>query len=94
MAEYIDREKIIKKTCSDCTRQFELICRHPEPCGILISAFLCEQKEDVAVAKHGKANYIAYDMPYCEYGTCSVCGAYIQAWNYCPNCGAKMDLDE
>ena len=28
-------------------------------------------------------------------GTCSVCGSYEHAyafgWNYCPNCGAKMD---
>ena len=41
---------------------------------------------------HGKVTHITYDMPYCEYGICNVCGAYIQAWNYCPNCGAKMDL--
>ncbi len=30
-------------------------------------------------------------------GTCSVCGSYDHAyafgWNYCPNCGAKMDGD-
>jgi hypothetical protein len=30
-------------------------------------------------------------------GTCSVCGshehAYAFGWKYCPNCGAKMDLE-
>lgn len=30
-------------------------------------------------------------------GTCSVCGSYDHAyafgWNYCPNCGARMDGD-
>lgn len=25
---------------------------------------------------------------------CSVCGEYgVPCWNYCPNCGAKMDLE-
>lgn len=26
---------------------------------------------------------------------CSVCGSrYVEPWNYCPNCGARMDLEE
>lgn len=47
---------------------------------------------DVAPVVHGKVTHVIY-MPHCKNGTCNVCGAYIQAWNYCPNCGAKMDLE-
>lgn len=46
---------------------------------------------DVAPVVHGKVTHITEDAPYCEYGICNVCGAYIQSWNYCPKCGAKMD---
>lgn len=48
MAEYIDREKIISKTCSNCTRQIDLACQYEEPCEHLIAAFLNEDAADVA----------------------------------------------
>ena len=46
---------------------------------------------DVAPVVYGKVTHVTEDAPYCEYGMCNVCGAYVQNWNYCPNCGAKMD---
>ena len=55
-------------------------------------------KADVQPVKHGRWN---------GYETCSVCGAsksyffyctetgdWDGDWNYCPNCGAKMDANE
>ena len=44
---------------------------------------------DVAPIKHGRWD--------CDMGGawCSVCGEYSEGeWNYCPNCGAKMDLED
>ena len=49
---------------------------------------------DVAEVRHGQLNFVQEDMPYCYYGTCSVCGAYVQAWNYCPSCGTRMDKED
>ncbi len=41
---------------------------------------------DVAPVKHGRWDS---DM---SGAWCSVCGEYSEGeWNYCPNCGAKMD---
>lgn len=105
MSEYIDREKIMLKTCSDCTRQVNLVCKHPEPCGKLISAFLCEEQEDVAPVVREK--WLDEDFPQKQatvhgFAVCSACGelshkaehGYNILSRYCPNCGAKMDLTE
>lgn len=45
---------------------------------------------DIAEVKHGEWNYEG------EYKVCSLCGTFVE-WdtlgaNYCPYCGAKMDL--
>lgn len=98
MREYIDREKIMLKTCSDCTRQVNLVCKHPEPCGKLISAFLCEEQEDVAPVIHAKFLYEPGGV------VCSECGKkpmiqgdedgyFLFNPKYCPHCGSKMDLE-
>ena len=55
---------------------------------------------DVAEVRHGEwipiviqENY--FDPPYCDTCKCSICGYEIDVsetiYNYCPNCGAKMD---
>ena len=58
-----------------------------------------KNKADVAEVKHGE--WIKLDGEWREHGTnkpltihqCSCCGMYYQnaPYNYCPNCGAKMD---
>lgn len=48
---------------------------------------------DVAEGRHGKLNFLQEDMVLCYCGVCSVCRNYVQAWNYCPNCGARMDKE-
>ncbi len=42
------------------------------------------------IVKHG---ILAGDGIYGDMGECSVCGLHLRnyEWNYCPNCGAKMD---
>ena len=51
---------------------------------------------DVAPARHGRW----IDKDKYAFGTlydCSICGNRIldngHSWNYCPNCGARMDLE-
>lgn len=54
MAEYIDREEIMLKTCANCTRQIGLVCQHPEPCERLIAAFLEADAVDVEPVVHAE----------------------------------------
>lgn len=48
---------------------------------------------DVTVRKHSKWN-IEVGMNYFKERICPICKKHVESnfWNYCPNCGAKMDL--
>ena len=52
---------------------------------------------DVVEVVHGRCVYVRDDELIDHY-ECSVCHKYIPqeytSWHYCPNCGAKMDLEE
>ena len=62
-----------------------------------IEALLAEQPTvDAVEVKHGRWNIDKSFMPFIS--TCSQCGATYTVdgafdWNYCPQCGARMDLD-
>lgn len=103
MSEYIEREALMKNFCgfdlTECakygnktkeqaSRSFETLMMY-EIADVVEDA----PAADVAPVVHGKVTRIVDDAPYCELGICNICGAYIQAWNYCPNCGAKMDTE-
>ena len=82
MAEYIEREAVIDLI----TRRYE----NPEICTQEINSI---PAADVVPVVHGR--WVPTKAPFmneCE--DCSVCG-YRTVWghryNYCPNCGAKMD---
>lgn len=54
---------------------------------------------DAETVRHGK--WIVVEDEYGDYARCSVCGDEFICWegdcaitNYCPNCGAKMDLED
>ena len=52
---------------------------------------------DAVEVVHGRCVYVR-DEELIDHWECSVCGRYIPweyhlDWNYCPNCGAKMDGD-
>lgn len=81
MAEYIERNKLLHKIrwASD-----------PEDCVMIAKRM---PASDVARVRHGR--WVPTEAPFmneCE--DCSVCG-YRTVWghgyNYCPNCGARMD---
>lgn len=97
MAEYIDREKLLKRFNIDDMMNVN---------GTLIS--LREAQEtisnfpaaDVAPVRHGKWVHSRYEncSEQFEMVKCSCCGHeayaiafYVRGGNCCPNCGAKMD---
>ena len=54
---------------------------------------------DVEPVRRGE--WIIIEDEYCGYAKCSVCGDEFTSWEgdcaitpYCPNCGAKMELEE
>ena len=86
MAEYIEREALLKR-----------LDRVGAICGFgkyLIEIF---PSADVAPVRHGKN----LDAEWPSLFACSACGwsdadtttGDIMFYNYCPNCGAKMDLE-
>lgn len=107
MAEYVDREKIRKEACEGCTHRIgEDGCGWPEPCEKLIAAFTEREAEDVALVVHGKwineGPYKSVGGEWMKLQECSVCHSVYTSrgnspWSnheYCPKCGAKMDLEE
>ena len=88
MKEYIERAQLLKNLGYDEKRRADVLP------GSTFDIVLKEPAASVAEVRHGKLNFVQEDMSYCYYGICNVCGAYVQAWNYCPNCGALMKEDE
>ena len=85
MAEYIEREAAIEAVKHVWAKGLE-----PSQYIEIISA------ADVAPVRHGRwieQEKYTFGVMY----DCSICGDRIldngHSWNYCPNCGAKMDGD-
>lgn len=89
MAEYIEREAVYREICADNTMSgYE-------------KAYCCElirniPAADVAPVRRGKFLFVDNDGYW--YDECSVCGGRTENhtggppdFNYCQNCGAKMD---
>lgn len=78
MSDYIEREKALKAV-------EDIVCDADDAertCDRIIDI----PAADVAPVRHGRWDS---DM---SGAWCSVCGEYSEGeWNYCPNCGAKMD---
>ena len=87
MKEYIERAQLLKNLGYDETRRADVLP------GSTFDIVLKEPAADVAEVRHGKFNFLQEDMVWCYCGVCSVCRNYVQAWNYCPNCGARMDKE-
>ena len=88
MAEYIERAQLLKNLGYDEKRRADVLP------GSTFDIILKEPAADVAEVRHGKFNFLQEDMVWCYCGVCSVCRNYVQAWNYCPNCGARMDKED
>ena len=87
MSEYIDREKAVDALLTEmCMTGYQ---------SRAINVIRMIEKEDVAPVVHGKWKPTEYPiMSECE--DCSECGyrtVYGHGFKFCPNCGAKMDVD-
>ena len=91
---YIERESAIKSLLNDCLGQVSYSREDAADCIFWLDT------ADVAPVRHGKwLGWGKSGTPtYENYGTCSVCEEdaeiYTEHRNYCPNCGAKMDLED
>lgn len=91
IAEYIDREKALE--CLKIAR-FYCPCAYDEISGLPAA--------DVAPVRHGRWVHDNYEdcSEQFEIVKCTNCGhkayamaIYVRGGNYCPNCGARMDLE-
>lgn len=93
MSEYVKRESLIERFKELGLGENSFIERvFADGAYSVLESF---PSADVAPIVHGKL----IDNKYCVF--CSVCGYHwyhcddrIQEFNYCPNCGAKMDLED
>lgn len=95
MAEYIDRQAFEKALT------IAAACGKDKDCRVWAKA-ICVLHDmptaDVAPVVHGR--WLGWGKggtpTYENYGTCSMCGEDAEIYtghrNYCPNCGAKMDV--
>ena len=96
MAEYIDKQSVYKEACAGCTCHGDEIgsCFSSEPCERLCFAFASANTVDIAPVVHGRWERRRNSL------YCTNCGKGYKitygvlaasAYNYCPNCGAKMN---
>ena len=87
MAEYIDREALLKRLCDDDPSHME---------DYYYNAIADYPTADVVEVRHGEwVEHFAfdcwhYDCPFCDDGYATK-GREKHPANYCSNCGAKLD---
>ena len=85
MAEYIEREAAIRALLNDSPEQVSYSREDASDCIFWLDA------ADVAPVRHGKWLHRKNGVAYCS--ECEI-DAVEDGTEYCPNCGAKMDLEE
>ena len=93
MHEYIEREAAVKVAEKYGLANGSALGRHTGLADCIASEIADIPTADVAPVVHGR--WIASHDEFCA---CSICKYPVYVgWNqtnYCPNCGAKMDLEE
>ena len=95
MAEYIEREALMRRIkeihCAECDSYRGVRCR---ACWVddTLDYIDSEPTADVAMVRHGR--WLCVDTDTEQFFLCNRCKKK-EYWesNYCPNCGAKMDLE-
>ena len=85
MAEYIERETAIKALMNDAPEQVGYSREDAADCIRYMDA------ADVTIVRHGKWLHRKNGVAYCS--KCEV-DTVEDETNYCPNCGATMDLED
>ena len=88
MAEYIKMEAAIRALLNDSPEQVGYSREDATDCIRYMDA------ADVAPVRHGRWE-VEVGMNFFKERNCPVCKKRIESnfWNYCSNCGAKMDLE-
>lgn len=98
MAEYIEREALVRQIICNMAEFVgapDEVQRHDEYCNYAINIIEDAPAVNVAPVRHGR--WLTHsDRP--DSLICSVCECGFDMWkhdkhNFCPNCGAKMDLE-
>ena len=98
MAEYIEREALMRRIkeihCAECDSYHGVRCR---ACWVddTLDYIDSEPVADVAEVRHGEWEIVVGSNGK-EYMVCTCCRVsqdLTGVFTYCPNCGAKMDLD-
>ena len=90
MAEYIEKEDIEQKIQDGLNN---LVLGHD---AIEVLGMIYEMPSaDVAPVRHGRWE-VEVGMNFFKERNCPACKKRIESnfWNYCPNCGCMMDLEE
>ena len=91
MAEYIERETAIKELMNDTPEQVGYSREDAADCIRYMDA------ADVALVRHGRweeaSDGDGIVCPFCRTDFCTIIYD-TEYFNYCPNCGAKMDEKE
>ena len=89
MNDYIKREDALKAVCGGCNEQFDDEPCEPTACSVK-ERLLCIPSVDVVERKVGR---------WIDDGDCAICSKCMKAYttgalyaNYCPNCGAQMEV--
>ena len=100
MAEYIERETLMKRFCKRCNKEMSESPCEPSDC-FAREVIKTIPAADVAPVVHGKWLRSDDDWYNCTVIQCSICGeewcfetiddVTLLNYKYCPNCGAKMD---
>ena len=105
MAEYLDREAFKKSVeeryCKPCKAEKKdhngCWCR---ACWVddMLDEVDCFQQSDVAPVVHGRWIHDGYringGIDWCHCSECGKSDNFCARTNYCPNCGAKMDIKD
>ena len=90
MAEYIKKETAIKSLLNDCLGQVSYSREDAADCIFWLDT------ADVAPVRHGEWEIVVGSNGN-EYMVCTCCRVsqdLTGVFTYCPNCGAKMDLED
>ena len=93
MDEYINRESLMKRFCERCNEEMSESPCEPSDC-FAREVIKTIPSSDVAPVRHGRWE-VEVGMNFFKERNCPVCKKRIESnfWNFCPNCGAKMDLE-
>ena len=94
MSDYIERETVLRRIEEMRVKKYDYA---PDVAQAIYDFVVDMDAADVAPVVHGRWEYIPQTLDTLSQFRCSVCGWWSldpsidNAYNYCPNCGAKMD---